>query len=185
MNADSSPVDWETARRLAYEAGRAAAGPAEVVPLDAADGRTLAEPLLALTDLPAFPTSSIDGWAVRGRQPWRPVGQVLAGGIAPPLDDDGTCLEIATGAMVPAGAEALIRIEESTRDGAGLVSGAPRLGARMAAARRGGHQGRGTDAGRHRGRPGGHRCGRDLRLRVPDGGCEDRARPCWSSATSC
>jgi molybdopterin molybdotransferase len=126
VNADSSPVDWETARRLAYEAGQAAAGPAEVVPLDAADGRTLAEPLLALTDLPAFPTSSIDGWAVRGRQPWQPVGQVLAGGIAPGLDDDGTCLEIATGAMVPAGAEALIRIEESTRDGAGLVSGTPR-----------------------------------------------------------
>ena len=106
--------------------GRAAAGPAEVVPLDAADGRTLAEPLLALTDLPAFPTSSIDGWAVRGPAPWRPVGRVLAGGTAAPLTDDGTCVEIATGAMVPAGAAALIRVEESTRDGAGLVSGAPR-----------------------------------------------------------
>ena len=126
MSADDTPVDWATARRLAWEAGRAAAGPVEVVSLGAADGRTLAEPLLALTDLPAFPTSSIDGWAVRGPGPWRPVGRVLAGGVAPPLAGSGTCVEIATGAMVPAGAEALIRVEDSTRDADGLVSGAPR-----------------------------------------------------------
>lgn len=119
-------ADWEDARALAYAAGRAAAGPAELVALPDADGRTLAEPLRALTDLPAFPTSSIDGWAVRGPQPWRPVGRVLAGGVAAPLAEDGTCVEIATGAMVPAGAETLIRVEESTRDSSGLVSGQPR-----------------------------------------------------------
>jgi molybdopterin molybdotransferase len=122
----NSPVDWDKARTLAYEAGRDAAGPLEVVALTEADGRTLAEPLVALTDLPAFPTSSIDGWAVRGPAPWRVVGRVLAGGVAAPLDDDGTCVEIATGAMVPAGADALIRVEESTRDVSGLVSGVPR-----------------------------------------------------------
>ncbi|MBU2663538.1 molybdopterin molybdotransferase MoeA [Actinoplanes bogorensis] len=121
-------VDWEKARELAYTAGRAAAGRAEPVTLSEADGRTLAEPLRALTDLPAFPTSSIDGWAVRGAKPWRPVGRVLAGQIAPPLTEDGTCVEIATGAMVPAGAEALVRIEASTRDGDGRVLGEPRNG---------------------------------------------------------
>jgi molybdopterin molybdotransferase len=126
VSAESNPVDWETARRLAYDAGRAAAGPAQAVPLDEADGRTLAEPLLALTDLPAFPTSSVDGWAVRGPAPWRPVGRVLAGHTAPVLDSDGTCFEIATGAMVPAGTEAILRVEESVRDDAGLVSGTPR-----------------------------------------------------------
>jgi molybdopterin molybdotransferase len=119
-------VDWDKARMLAYEAGRAAAGPAEQVPLAAADGRTLAEPLVARTDLPAFATSSIDGWAVRGGGPWRPVGRVLAGGTTGPLEADGTCVEIATGAMVPPGTDAVIRIEESGRDGAGLVTGAPR-----------------------------------------------------------
>jgi len=122
----STAVDWETARRLAYEAGRTATGPSEVVALHAADGRTLAEPLLALTDLPAFPTSSIDGWAVRGPAPWRPVGRVLAGETPPPLTEAGVCVEIATGAMVPVGAEALIRVEESTRDADGRVSGTPR-----------------------------------------------------------
>jgi molybdopterin molybdotransferase len=126
VSADDLPVDWDRARTLAYEAGRAAARPPEVISLADADGRTLAEPLRALTDLPAFPTSSIDGWAVRGPQPWRVVGRVLAGGVAAPLERDGTCVEIATGAMVPAGAGALIRVEESTRDADGLVSGVPR-----------------------------------------------------------
>jgi molybdopterin molybdotransferase len=98
---ETTPVDWEQARTLAFEAGRAAAGGTEQVPLGEADGLVLAEPLRALTDLPAFPTSSIDGWAVRGSGPWHPVGRVLAGGTPPPLTDDGTCVEIATGAMVP------------------------------------------------------------------------------------
>jgi len=119
-------IEWEKARTSAYEAGRAAAGPVERVALPIADGRTLAEPLLALTDLPAFPTSSIDGWAVRGPGPWRVIGRLLAGRTADPIETDGTCVEIATGAMVPAGATALIRVEESTREADGLVSGVPR-----------------------------------------------------------
>jgi molybdopterin molybdotransferase len=126
VSADSIPVDWDKARTFVYEAGRSAAGPAETVPLAGADGRTLAEPLVTLTDLPAFPTSSIDGWAVRGPAPWQPTGRVLAGGTAAPLTAEGTCVEIATGAMVPEGAEALIRVEESTRDAEGRVSGTPR-----------------------------------------------------------
>ncbi|MFC7529037.1 molybdopterin molybdotransferase MoeA [Actinoplanes sp. GCM10030250] len=121
-----SPADWELARTLAYRAGQEAAGGTEEVPLADADGRTLTEPLRALTDLPAFPTSSIDGWAVRGTGPWRRVGRVLAGGTPPPLTEDGTCVEIATGAMVPEGAAALIRVEESATGTDGLVSGEPR-----------------------------------------------------------
>ncbi|MEV0899549.1 molybdopterin molybdotransferase MoeA [Actinoplanes sp. NPDC049802] len=123
---EATPVDWELARTLAFEAGRAAAGDAEEVPLGEADGRTLAEPLRALTDLPAFPTSSIDGWAVRGPAPWRPVGRVLAGGTPPPLTTDGDCAEIATGAMVPDGATALIRVEDSVTGPDGRVTGEPR-----------------------------------------------------------
>jgi molybdopterin molybdotransferase len=126
VSADDLPVAWDRARTLAYEAGRAAARPSEVISLAEADGRTLAEPLRALTDLPAFPTASIDGWAVRGPAPWRPIGRVLAGGIATPLDEDGTCVEIATGAMVPAGTDALVRVEESAEGADGRVSGRPR-----------------------------------------------------------
>ncbi|BEL10675.1 molybdopterin-binding protein [Actinoplanes sichuanensis] len=123
---ESTPVDWELARTLAYRAGLDAARGVEAIPLAVADGRTLAEPLRALTDLPAFPTSSIDGWAVRGAGPWRPVGRVLAGATPPPLTADGDCVEIATGAMVPDNATALIRIEDSVTGTDGRVSGEPR-----------------------------------------------------------
>src|SRR5690606_39770262 len=77
-------------------------------------------------DLPAFPTSMVDGGAVRGAGPWRPMGRVLAGATAPPLTEDGTAVEIATGAMVPDGATAVLRIEESTRTPDGRIRGVPR-----------------------------------------------------------
>lgn len=117
------PVDWARARSLVYAAGLAAAPPAVDLPLAEADGHTLAAPLTTLTALPAFPTSSVDGWAVRGPSPWRPVGRVLAGGTPPPLTEDGTAVEIATGAMVPTGAAGVLRVEESTRTAEGWVAG--------------------------------------------------------------
>lgn len=126
MKAEGKAVDWEETRNLAYAAGLAAAGPAETVPLSAADGRTLAEPLVALSALPAFATSGIDGWAVRGPGPWLPLGRVLAGAAPPPLTGPGTCVEIATGAMLPDGVDALVRVEDSVRGADGRVSGEPR-----------------------------------------------------------
>jgi len=119
-------MSWTEARATAYAAGRSAVRRTVEKPLAEADGHTLAEPLVALTDLPAFATSSVDGWAVRGPAPWRVVGQMLAGAPAPPLTGDGTAVEIATGAMVPDGTEGIVRVEESTQDSAGLVSGAYR-----------------------------------------------------------
>jgi molybdopterin molybdotransferase len=119
------PIDWREARKAVYEAGRAAQLPAEEVGLADADGRVLAEPLRALSDLPPFATSSVDGWALRGPGPWRVSGHVLAGQVAPDLTDDGTAMEVATGAMVPAGAGAILRVEHSSqRDG--MVEGEPR-----------------------------------------------------------
>ncbi|MFE9651497.1 molybdopterin molybdotransferase MoeA [Micromonospora sp. NPDC006431] len=124
--ATPPPAGWEEARSRVYEVGLAAALPAVDRPLADADGHTLAEPLTTRTDLPAFPTSSVDGWAVRGDGPWQVVGRVLAGHTPPPLATDGTTVEIATGAMVPAGAAAILRIEESTRTADGRVAGTPR-----------------------------------------------------------
>ncbi|RIV36440.1 molybdopterin molybdenumtransferase MoeA [Micromonospora radicis] len=122
----SPPVDWEDARSRAYAAGREGALPAVERPLAETDGHTLAEPLTPRTDLPAFPTSSVDGWAVRGAGPWRVVGRVLAGTAPGPLTEDGTTVEIATGAMVPVGTSAVLRVEESRRTSRGLVDGVPR-----------------------------------------------------------
>jgi molybdopterin molybdotransferase len=123
---ETAAVPWARARELAHAAGLAAAPGPEDVPLVDADGRTLAEPLVTLTDLPAFPTSSVDGWAVHGPAPWRIVGRVLAGATAPDLIEDGTAVEIATGAMVPAGTSAVVRLEESTVTPDGRVTGTPR-----------------------------------------------------------
>ncbi|ASW58103.1 molybdopterin molybdenumtransferase MoeA [Plantactinospora sp. KBS50] len=116
-------MSWTEARRRAYEAGTAAPLPITEVALAAADGLTLARPLTPLTDLPAFPTSSVDGFAVRGPGPWRVVGRVLAGGTPPALVEDGTAVEIATGAMLPDGAGAVLRVEESGRTADGRISG--------------------------------------------------------------
>ncbi|WP_433212368.1 molybdopterin molybdotransferase MoeA [Dactylosporangium sp. CS-047395] len=120
------PIAWTAARDAVHAAGSAVAPGPVAVPLAEADGRTLAEPLVTLTDLPAFDTSSIDGWAARGPAPWRVVGRVLAGDTAAPLGEDGTCVEIATGGMVPAGTTAVVRVEESKTDAEGLVTGEPR-----------------------------------------------------------
>jgi molybdopterin molybdotransferase len=118
-------LPWDQARRVAHSAGAVRAVPPVDRPLAEAEGATLAQPLVTRTDLPAFPTASVDGWAVRGPAPWRITGRILAGGPAAPLVEDGTCVEIATGAVVPEGTEQLVRVEDSrTEDG--LVTGSAR-----------------------------------------------------------
>ncbi|MFJ1748838.1 molybdopterin molybdotransferase MoeA [Streptomyces sp. NPDC088116] len=62
---------WDAARALAARSARSApAARARRVPLGQALGQALAEPLTALTDLPSFDTSAMDGWAVSGPGPW-------------------------------------------------------------------------------------------------------------------
>ncbi|MEV4558770.1 molybdopterin molybdotransferase MoeA [Kitasatospora sp. NPDC049285] len=104
---------WPDARAAA----RAAAGPLPVehVALADAAGRTLARPLAARTDLPAFDTSAMDGWAVAGPGPWRLTGRLLAGDFGHPLPD-GTAVEIATGAQLPPGATGVLRREHGRVD---------------------------------------------------------------------
>jgi molybdopterin molybdotransferase len=118
-------LSWLAARRAAYEAGRAAMLGPVTLPLSRCDQATLADDVRAGTDMPAFMTSCVDGYAVRGPGPWRVTGRILAGEIATPLRFDGATAQIATGAMVPADTEAVIRIEDSaTTDG--LITGTPR-----------------------------------------------------------
>jgi molybdopterin molybdotransferase len=113
----ATSLPWPDARRAVHAAGAAAMRPPVTVPLVEAEGLTLAEPLTARAPMPAFPTSSVDGWAVRGAGPWRITGRVLAGSPAPALTGDGTCVEIATGAMVPDGTSVIVRVEDSTVSG--------------------------------------------------------------------
>lgn len=120
-------VAWGEARRIARGAGRLL--PARVVPLgDAALGAALARSLPALTDLPSFDSSAMDGWAVAGAGPWRLAGRILAGRQASGPLPDGRAVAIATGAPLPAGATGVLRSEhgrtENRGDGAWLHVGA-------------------------------------------------------------
>ncbi|MFE9135196.1 molybdopterin molybdotransferase MoeA [Streptomyces sp. NPDC007355] len=124
---------WPEARAAAVRAGASArAGrPPLGVPLARALGQVLAEPLLALTDLPPFDTSAMDGWAVAGPGPWtvREDGAVLAGQVSANLSAAGEAVRIATGARVPTGTTAVLRTEhsrtEDARPGDARPEGAP------------------------------------------------------------
>ncbi|MFF0739300.1 molybdopterin molybdotransferase MoeA [Streptomyces sp. NPDC004111] len=113
-------LTWVQARSVAATAGPALL--AERRPLAGAVGRALVVPLTALTDLPAFDSSAMDGWAVRGPGPWRVRGRVLAGGVPGPLAA-GEAVAIATGAPVPDGAEQVLRSEEGELSGGDPAGG--------------------------------------------------------------
>jgi molybdopterin molybdotransferase len=86
----------------------------EAVPLAAAAGRVLAENARAVVDLPPFPSSAMDGFAVRsedtpGRLPV--VARIAAGLPAPRTLEAGEAMAIATGGVVPAGADSVIPLE--------------------------------------------------------------------------
>ncbi|MFK4270104.1 molybdopterin molybdotransferase MoeA [Streptomyces milbemycinicus] len=113
---------WPDARAIAARAPRPSAAKAAPLarPLADALGHVLAAPLTALTDLPSFDTSAMDGWALAGPGPWRlPAAgrSILAGHAeADPLPD-GHAIRIATGARVPPGATAVLRTEHGTAHG--------------------------------------------------------------------
>jgi molybdopterin molybdotransferase len=102
----------EEAQRLVLE--RVEALPAEPVPLDQAAGRVLAEAAWAVVDLPPFPSSAMDGFAVRaadtpGSLPV--VFRIAAGRPSPAALGAGEAMEISTGGVVPDGADAVIPVE--------------------------------------------------------------------------
>ena len=91
--------------------------PAEPVPLSEVSGRVLAEPATALVDLPPFPSSAMDGYALRaadapGELPV--VFRIAAGRPAGAALAPGTAMAIATGGVVPDGADAVVPIEHVT-----------------------------------------------------------------------
>jgi len=116
---------WPQARAIAEHAARQVPRTAKApvsVPLDAALGLVLAAPLAALTDLPSFDTSAMDGWAVAGPGPWavREAG-VLAGHAQPEPLTDGSAVRIATGARIPYDTTAVLRSEHGRTDDKGRL----------------------------------------------------------------
>jgi molybdopterin molybdotransferase len=103
--------------------GRAPEREPETVPVDAALGRILARDLAAIVDAPPFDNSAMDGFAVSpgpaGRR-LRIVGESRAGRPAARGPGDGEAIRISTGAAMPPGATAVIRVED-TREHDGEV----------------------------------------------------------------
>ncbi|HST13466.1 MAG TPA: gephyrin-like molybdotransferase Glp [Gaiellaceae bacterium] len=97
--------------------------PDEDVAVAEAAGRVLAADAVARVDLPPFPSSAMDGFAVRAADTpgaLTVVGQSAAGHPANVELTAGRAITISTGAVVPDGADAVVPVER-TRGGEGAV----------------------------------------------------------------
>ncbi|WP_416563090.1 gephyrin-like molybdotransferase Glp [Nocardia testacea] len=99
-----------------------AARPVEYVPVSEALGRLLARDQHAPIDLPVFRNSAMDGYAVRSQDvAVTPVTLPLTGVIAAGDSGDepltpGTARKVMTGAPLPAGADCVVPVEDTTAD---------------------------------------------------------------------
>jgi molybdenum cofactor synthesis domain-containing protein len=104
----------------------------EIVGMEDALGRVLAETPVAADDMPPFVASAVDGYALiagDGTSPRRVLAEVIAGSTNGVPVERGTAVRIMTGAPVPPGADAVIMVENVTeRDGTMHVDVTPRPG---------------------------------------------------------
>ncbi|QIL74287.1 molybdopterin biosynthesis protein (plasmid) [Diaphorobacter sp. HDW4B] len=95
---------------------------AHIIPLHEALGRVLAEDVCASIDVPGFDRSNVDGFAVQAADTWGAMeedvrslaltDESLAPGIVPRHEvTAGTATAIATGGMLPRGADAVVMVE--------------------------------------------------------------------------
>ena len=122
----------EARRRFEARLDRAALA-GELVPLAAALSRVIAADVIAPIDTPPFDRANVDGFALRaadtlGAGPGTPKRlalnrEVIACGVAPSLEvAPGTATAIATGGVIPRGADAVVMIEHTE-----LIEGAAAL----------------------------------------------------------
>jgi molybdopterin molybdotransferase len=126
-------IEIEAARREVL--GRVRVSPVEEVALDAALGRRLA--LDAVADGPSqpFDNSAMDGFAVRAEDvaaasagapvTLSVVDESRAGHPAARALGPGEAITISTGAMLPSGADAVVRVEDTARDGTRVLVTVP------------------------------------------------------------
>lgn len=99
--------------------------------LDEADGRVLARDVIASADVPPFDRAAMDGYAVVAEDTFgtgrfdpkslRCVEKVFTGQVPSRSVGSGECIEIATGAPMPTGANAVVMVEETERAANGEV----------------------------------------------------------------
>ena len=103
----------------------------ERVPIREANGRVLARATTATLDVPPFDRAAMDGYAVAAADTFgagryepkilRVVEKVYTGQVPTRAVRHGECVEIATGAPMPEGADAVVMVEETDKDEAGEV----------------------------------------------------------------
>jgi molybdenum cofactor synthesis domain-containing protein len=126
LRTDRQLVSIHEARRILQDAA-APITRTETVPLAALGGRVLAEAIVATADVPPFARSAMDGYAVvaadvAGASSGTPVAlrvveSVFTGRVPTRAVKNGTCSAIATGAPIPAGADAVVIVERTAREG--------------------------------------------------------------------
>lgn len=126
-------IELDRARGLALERARPLA-PEDVTLIDAL-GRILAEDVTSAESVPGFDNSAMDGFAVRARDTagasaaspalMRVVDESRAGHPAQRAVDSGEAIAISTGAMLPAGADAVVRVEDALQRGTEIEMSAP------------------------------------------------------------
>lgn len=99
----------------------------ERIPLGQAAGRVLAEPVVAGMDVPPFPRAAMDGYAVIAQDTFgagnfnparlRRIEVIHAAEIAEREVAPGTCIQVATGSPIPAGADAVVQVEDTELEG--------------------------------------------------------------------
>ncbi len=119
MRASAYPlVEVDDAAALVLE--RTPVLSVERVPIGECVGRVLAEDLVATASLPAFPSSAVDGFAVRAAdagKKLRVLGESAAGRPFVGSVEPGTAARILTGGMVPDGADCVVMVEDVRFDG--------------------------------------------------------------------
>jgi len=130
MRPFTSTITLEEARRRLAAAVRPIAR-TERVPLAAAAGRVAAADIISPLDVPPFARSAMDGYAVvaadtSGASKSAParlhlVDRIYTAQMSTVTIGAGTCAEIATGAPLPAGADAVVMVEETAHDGDGTI----------------------------------------------------------------
>jgi molybdopterin molybdotransferase len=114
-------IDLATARERVLEA--VAPLPAEGIAIEDALGRVLAGSVAASEDVPGSDNSAMDGYAVLAGDVAAPpvdlvvAGESRAGSPSPVPLQPGRAIAISTGAVVPEGADAVVRVEDTERDG--------------------------------------------------------------------
>ncbi len=126
MRPFTNLIPFEDAKRIVLENVKPIEDVEEVNLLDAL-GRVLAEDIISPINVPPFARAAEDGYAVRAEDTYgagqyapkefKLVGEINTGEYKEIKVGKGECIRIATGAMLPEGADAVVRVEDTEEDG--------------------------------------------------------------------